>query len=76
PAPEPEKPASVHESDSGGGNLSPEAIAALLAGAASEPETEPAPEPEKPASVHESDSGGGNLSPEAIAALLAGAGNE
>ncbi|MCL2035937.1 MAG: hypothetical protein FWG83_00940, partial [Oscillospiraceae bacterium] len=74
--PEPEKPASAPESDSGGGNLSPEAIAALLAGAASESETEPAPEPEKPTPAPESDSGGGNLSPEAIAALLAGAASE
>ena len=59
------------EPSSGGGNMSPEAIAALLAGAGGADETpEPTPTPEPVPT-----SSGGNMSPEAIAALLAGAGD-
>ncbi|MCL2071296.1 MAG: hypothetical protein FWH07_03570 [Oscillospiraceae bacterium] len=53
------------EPESSGGNMSPEAIAALLAGSAAESEPEPEPK-----------SSGGNMSPEAIAALLAGSATE
>jgi hypothetical protein len=53
------------ESDTGGGNMSPEAIAALLGNAEPEVTAAETAEPEKP------ESSGGNMSPEAIAALLA-----
>ncbi|MCL2634342.1 MAG: hypothetical protein FWD34_07525 [Oscillospiraceae bacterium] len=75
PAPEPALPDSpappIAEpvSDSGGGgNMSPEAIAALLSSAGGgEPEPTPAPA---------ETSSGGNMSPEAIAALLSSAGGD
>jgi len=68
--PEPEK-----SEESSGGNMSPDAIAALLAGAGGgEPEPEPAAEEPKPTPEPEEKSSGGNMSPEDIAALLANSG--